>query len=162
MSGDAFRVGITGHQGLTSATESSIRTSIADYLKSKTDPIGVTSLAEGADQIFAEQVVAAGGALEVVVPADHYEDSFQTDSARDNYRRLRTVSKAVIQLDFTKPSEDAYWAAGKKIAEECDELLAVWDGKPAVGHGGTGDVVDYARKIGKTVVIIWPDGASRR
>jgi hypothetical protein len=39
---------------------------------------GISSLAEGADQIFAEQVLKAGGALTAVVPSAHYTRSFET------------------------------------------------------------------------------------
>ncbi|MGW5646007.1 hypothetical protein ACWEV3_27990 [Saccharopolyspora sp. NPDC003752] len=40
-------------------------------------------------------------------------------------------------------------------------MLAVWDGQPARGFGGTADVVDSARKRGVDVTVIWPDGARR-
>lgn len=42
-----------------------------------------------------------------------------------------------------------------------DRLLAVWDGKPARGFGGTADVVAYARRVGVPVDVIWPEGAVR-
>ena len=53
------------------------------------------------------------------------------------------------------------WAAGKAIAERSDLVLAVWDGRPAGGLGGTADVVKYARERGTTVAVIWPDGCAR-
>ena len=160
MAGD-LKIGVTGHQGLTEDTELMVRDSIATYLGTKIHIVGVTSLAEGADQIFAEEVLKAGGELEIVIPSDHYESSFESTAARSNYERVKAMAKAVIQLEFVNPSQDAYLAAGKKIADVADELIAVWDGKEAVGHGGTGDVVHYAQGIGKKVVIVWPEGASR-
>ncbi|WP_041624991.1 hypothetical protein [Stackebrandtia nassauensis] len=42
-----------------------------------------------------------------------------------------------------------------------DQLIAVWDGQPARGYGGTADVVDYARDHGIDVTVIWPEGAKR-
>lgn len=42
-----------------------------------------------------------------------------------------------------------------------DELLAVWDGRPAWGFGGTADVVAYAERTGTPVRILWPEGARR-
>lgn len=42
-----------------------------------------------------------------------------------------------------------------------DELIAVWDGKPARGYGGTADVVAYAERTGVPVRVLWPEGASR-
>ncbi|GAB2826863.1 hypothetical protein GCM10027073_64840 [Streptomyces chlorus] len=41
------------------------------------------------------------------------------------------------------------------------ELLAVWDGKPARGFGGTADVVSYAERSGTPVRVLWPEGATR-
>jgi hypothetical protein len=32
------------------------------------------------------------------------------------------------------------------VADQCDALVAVWDGQPARGRGGTADIVAYARK----------------
>lgn len=42
-----------------------------------------------------------------------------------------------------------------------DELIAVWDGKPARGYGETADVVAYAERTGVPVRVLWPEGASR-
>jgi len=39
--------------------------------------------------------------------------------------------------------------------------VAVWDGKPARGVGGTADIVSYARQKGVPVAVLWPDGAAR-
>ncbi|MFJ8953478.1 hypothetical protein ACIRO1_25525 [Streptomyces sp. NPDC102381] len=52
-------------------------------------------------------------------------------------------------------------AAGKEVVDQSDVLLAVWDGKPAGGKGGTADVVAYAQRQGMDVRIIWPLGATR-
>ena len=52
-------------------------------------------------------------------------------------------------------------AASRLMVDAADELFAVWDGQPARGHGGTGDVVAYARERGKPVHVIWPAGAQR-
>lgn len=42
-----------------------------------------------------------------------------------------------------------------------DELLAVWDGQPARGFGGTADVVRYAQRHGTPVRRLWPKNATR-
>jgi hypothetical protein len=42
-----------------------------------------------------------------------------------------------------------------------DEVIAVWDGQPARGYGGTADVVSYAESNGVPVRIVWPEEASR-
>lgn len=39
----------------------------------------------------------------------------------------------------------AYEACGRHVVDHSDALLAVWDGEPSAGRGGTGDIVAYAR-----------------
>lgn len=52
-------------------------------------------------------------------------------------------------------------AGGRVVVDRSARLLAVWDGQPARGHGGTAGVVAYARKRGVPVEVIWPEGAAR-
>jgi hypothetical protein len=55
----------------------------------------------------------------------------------------------------------AHLDASERTLEDSDELLAVWDGKPARGYGGTVDVVNAARDAGRAVTVVWPNGAVR-
>jgi hypothetical protein len=41
-----------------------------------------------------------------------------------------------------------------ETVSECDVLLALWDGEPARGKGGTADVIAYARALHRPVIII--------
>ncbi|GAA0988941.1 hypothetical protein [Nocardioides aquaticus] len=120
----------------------------------------VGSLAEGADQECAEIALGHGLSLQVIVPSEGYASTFD-DSTRERYVHFLSEAEAVTTLDFAEPSEEAFYAAGKRVVDDSDLLVAVWDGKPAAGTGGTGDVVDYAITQGKSVRIIWPDGVSR-
>ena len=156
-----LRIGFTGHQGLTPETELAVRKEIAEYLVDIPDFVGLSSLAEGSDQIFANEVLAHNGVLEVLIPCNHYIETFDSDNALRRYESLRSKARLVDELPFDGPSEEAFWAAGKRGVEQSDVLVAVWNGKPAAGLGGAGDVVDYARKLGKGVHIIWPTGAAR-
>jgi len=89
-----------------------------------------------------------------------YESTLSGDDRR-SYDQLIDKADRVTHLDFPEPSEQAYWAAGQEVVNRCDLLIAIWDGKPSRGLGGTGDVVEYARAAGKDVRIIWPSGAVR-
>jgi hypothetical protein len=42
------------------------------------------------------------------------------------------------------------------VVARCDLLVAVWNGAPARGLGGTADIVSYARECGRATVIIDP------
>jgi hypothetical protein len=47
-------------------------------------------------------------------------------------------------------------AGSERMLDLADELVAVWDGLPARGHGGTADVVAVALDRGIPVTVIWP------
>jgi hypothetical protein len=157
------RVGCTGHQNVTGPTRRKVAAALALELDrfEEDQLVGYTSLAEGADQLFAFAVLAAGGRIHAVIPSGDYESSFQSADALATYTALLTLSSDRHTLPFEKPTEDAYLAAGREVADCCDVLLAVWDGAGAAGKGGTADVVAYARTRGIDVQVIWPTGAVR-
>lgn len=154
-------IGMTGHQGLTPDTEALVARAIGEELDGVPDLVGITSLAEGADQLFADHVLAASGQLVVILPAADYVATFSNDAARARYERLLAHAAEVVPMPYETSSEEAYWAAGRQVVERCDRLLAVWNGKPAGGLGGTADVVMYARELGRPTTVIWPVGARR-
>jgi hypothetical protein len=156
-------VGITGHQNLSPHCIPLVRAEIDRALSRLQEPvIGLTSLAAGADQIFAEAVLRTGGQISVVLPSDKTESSFSDETALARFTDLLGRASETTQLPFAEPGEKAYWAAGQTIADRCELLFAVWDGKQAGGLGGTADVVGYARGRGKNVTVIWPPGCARR
>jgi hypothetical protein len=155
------RVGVTGHRDLSEPTCALVAAALASQLERFAAIDGISSLAEGADQLFAEQVLRAGGALTAVVPSAHYSRSFETTDGSAAYRRLRALAREVIELPFSSPSEDAYWAAGQRVVALAEVLLAVWDGTPSRGVGGTADVVALAGERGIPTTIVWPPGARR-
>ncbi|MER7446039.1 hypothetical protein [Microbacterium sp. NPDC097977] len=157
----AERIGFTGHQGLTPDTEVRVREELDAVISAASGLIGLSSLAEGADQIFADLVLEHGGELHVVVPALDYESTFD-DVGLANYRRLLSMAAAVTCLDHQESNEQAYWAAGKYVVEHSDRVIAVWNGQPAVGLGGTADVVRHAEELGRVVTIVWPPGSARK
>jgi hypothetical protein len=70
---------------------------------------------------------------------------------------LLARAATVNVLPFAEPSEDAYLAAGKYVVDRADILVTLWNGKPAAGKGGTGDIVEYARLLNRPVIHIDPD-----
>lgn len=155
-------IGLTGHQALPAAVadyvDAELRRLLADL---SGEWVGLCSLAEGADQMFASQVLAAGGRLRVVIPCCGFVDTLPHQSARERFQALVGSADQVVHLDFPEPSEEAYFAAGRAVVEGCDALIAVWDGKAARGLGGTADIVHHARAVGKPVQVIWLAGAER-
>ena len=154
-----MRVGITGHQTLRGALGWDwIEGEIRRILIGCGPPwIGLTSLAAGADQRFAEIVLQLGGAIEVIVPFPDYETRFAGEEERSSYRRLLAAAQAVQVLPRVSESDEAlYFIAGQRVADESEVLIAVWDGRPAAGLGGTADIVAYADRRDIRVVQINP------
>lgn len=149
------RVGITGHRDL-GAAGAWVAASLFDLYMSESAVEVLTSLAEGADQIAANVAVARALGLYAIVPSEQYEKSFRDAFSRKDYFRLLALSRGVQTLPYAEPSEEAFFAAGRKVVEQCDVLFAVWDGLPAKGPGGTGDVVEYALAYRRRVVQLDP------
>jgi hypothetical protein len=148
-------VGITGHQDLGSRrTEAWVKNTIDELLESYHVSEGVSSLAVGADQMFASALMAHGIPFVAIVPSRGYEGTFETSSSRRNYAALLSHAAEVVTLDHPAPSEEAFLAAGEEVVRRSDMLFAIWNGKPAAGLGGTADVVNYARKKGIPVVHV--------
>jgi hypothetical protein len=154
-------VGCTGHQNLSPDTASTVAAAIATELARLPGPLtGVCSLAAGSDQIFAEVVLSARGQLRAIIPCHGYASTFAPVD-RVAYETLLSAATSTTTLPHPEPSEQAYMEAGHEVVKSCELLIAVWDGAPAAGLGGTADVVRYAREKGCAVSVIWPTGASR-
>jgi hypothetical protein len=115
----------------------------------------LSAAAEGADRILAQEGLAIGSDLQLVLPfgRDEYARDFSDESSRHEYRDLLQQASAIVELDGDRPCEtEAYLAAGELIVEHCDVLIALWDGHPAAGEGGTAEIVRLATKSGRAVV----------
>jgi hypothetical protein len=158
-----MRVGCTGHRLLDAETARIVERALHERLaRLPADVVvGVTSLADGADQLFAEAVLARGGTLEVVLPAERYREELPAGS-RETYDRLLAGAGAIHCLAFEDSTSEAHMEAGRVVVRRSEVLVAVWDGHPARGLGGTADVVAYARERGVPVEVVWPRGALRR
>jgi hypothetical protein len=96
-----------------------------------------------------------------VIPSAQYGRSFATTAGKAAYRRLRALASEVIQLPFRSPSAEAHWAAGQRVVELADVLVAVWDGRPSRGVGGTADIVAFAGQRRVPTTVVWPPGSRR-
>jgi hypothetical protein len=155
------RIGATGHQELPAEALTELTEGVRAVMKGCAQPLeAVSALAAGADQLIAREALRCGATLRAIVPSEGYEVTFSPND-RSAYEWLLEKADDVTRLDFPSPTEEAFWAAGKAVVDQCDVLIAVWDGEPARGLGGTGDVVTYARELGRDVRIIWPAAAVR-
>ncbi|MBA6441306.1 MULTISPECIES: hypothetical protein [unclassified Streptomyces] len=157
---------VTGHMDLTSPTRELVRDALRDLLARRDDAegalVGVSCIAPGADTLFAEAVLEAGGALVVVVPSLDYRRSHVTPDHAPVFDRLMAAASEVVPLPFGKAGREAYEAANAELLRRADTLIAVWDGTPPSGKGGgTADSVRAARSMGIPVRTVWPRGSAR-
>lgn len=151
------RIGITGHQELSSADQWQwVVQEMRGKLARLPRPLmAITCLAKGADQIFARLVLEEGGAVYAVLP---FRDIERTFSSKDlpEFRALVKLSRVEVLVEAPADDEEAFFSAGKRVVDLCDLLFAVWNGKPARGKGGTADVVHYAKQMGRTTFHLNP------
>ncbi|CAL9385002.1 hypothetical protein SUDANB121_01148 [Nocardiopsis dassonvillei] len=156
-----IHIGITGHRNLTPDVGRAVTGLIEAHLEPHgCDMVGLSCLADGADALFAAAVVDAGAPLEVVVPARDYRDGLPADH-HPLYDRLLSQAVLVHELPHVESTPRAHLEAGRLLVDRCDQLVAVWDGEPARGPGGTADIVAYARSLHRPVSVLWPEGARR-
>ena len=118
----------------------------------------VSPLAEGADRTFAQVAVELGYRLECPLPfqRDEYARDFkEPGSQADFHKLLAYAGDAVLELNgerYPKAAEDAaYETVGRLVVDQCDLLIAVWDGKADNGVGGTSAIMQFAQ--GRVPVI---------
>jgi hypothetical protein len=156
-----MRIGITGHTNLTDGTAEAIYSALVAKLSAiAPDLIGVTCLADGADQLFARAVRAVGGTYEVVLPAPDYRRLVPPDRRAD-FDTLLAAARAVLSTGERRAGHRAYVAANRIMLARVDCLIAVWDGRNHGSPGGTADVVTRARAAALPMTVIWPAGARR-
>lgn len=160
-----FVLGCTGHIDLSRikgfderVVRHKIRAHIAELCKTFAVEL-YSGLAFGADSLFAEEALSCGAKLHVVLPcaADDFAAE-QRDGGALFDRLIRRADSVVIAED----KANRYVGVGKYIVDNCDELLAIWDGqKPlltdargnAINRGGTYHTILLAEQAGKSVRI---------
>jgi hypothetical protein len=117
----------------------------------------VSPLAEGADRVFAEEAIKLDYVLECPLPfdRDEYSKDFKDASSKAKFYEQLGDAFRVLELDGQRESKSAesaaYEAVGRLVVDQCDLLIAIWDGKPDNGRGGTSDIIDFA--AGKVPII---------
>lgn len=153
-----MKIGVTGHQRLNELGDWEwVKVEVDKLLDASPVPIiGLTSLALGADQLFADAILQHQGSLEAIIPFPEYERTFSEGHERRSYQRLLRGASRVTVLQREGSNEECYLDAGKTIVDQADLLVAVWNGQPAAGLGGTGDIVKYAIQMQRKTMHINP------
>ncbi len=112
---------------------------------SYTIPRFVSPLAEGADQLGATVALELGYRLHAILPLPPEDYRTDFDSAGlAGFDALLGRADSVFQLTAQDDRSESYALAGRATVENSDVLIALWDGEPARGVGGTAEVVAHA------------------
>ena len=156
-------IAISGHRELLNEKE--VRNNIAlslQYFQTVDKELqAISALAAGTDTIFAQEAIRLNIPVRFVFPFDleEYKNDFSSsqllvleDLITRNNHKYEVVSSFIANNPESR--NEAYWAVGKFLVNNSDLLLAVWDGKDALGKGGTAEIVEYALNLTKEVHII--------
>ncbi|WP_426571974.1 hypothetical protein [Aquihabitans sp. McL0605] len=160
---DELWIGVTGHRTLADRPKVLAGVDLVlDRLTAGSDAslVVVSSLAEGADRLVAQRVMARGGRLIALLPfapVDYIADFATVASVQEFTDLVAAADEREVILgapadDSTR--EAAYERAGRAVLDRCDVLLALWDGQPGRGRGGTAELVSEATLLGRRVEVI--------
>jgi hypothetical protein len=154
-------VGFTGHRQLADAGGAARAITAALEALRREVPgewIGLSSIATGSDQLFVQQLLNLRMSWHAILPLPQAE--FQKDFSPTGWVDVEQWlgrAEHLRTINVNGSREDAYLDCGLETVDGADVLIALWDGEPAHGKGGTADVVEYARSIGKPVLILDAD-----
>ena len=160
-----LRIGVTGHRLLEDP--SSLRPAIqqaigrikqlaGDIQDTSLVLVVVSALAEGADRLVAREVLAeADSRLEAALPlpGEEYLDDFKQPESKQEFQELLGQASDCWIAPGGGSREEAYEQAGHYVVKRSDALIALWDGEPEKGRGGTAAIVGYARE--RDVPLVW-------
>jgi hypothetical protein len=150
------RLGITGHQDIEPNARGWIEQMMNREIEKFKASFGSTCLARGADQIFAGALVQKSIPFEAVIACDNIERSFTSEQDIQKFRGFLSIAHQIIRLNYPYPSAEAFFEASTRMVDRVNAVIAVWDGRPAQGFGGTADVVNYAVERGVKIAHLNP------
>lgn len=169
-----LRIGVTGHRlnQLPEAAHPAVRRALETglleaALAAKAAGHGfrsltlVSALAEGADRIAAHAALGMGWRMISPIPfkKHRYEQDFETNESVREFRSLWRAAEQRWEIDGEALQRGGYGdaspyaAVGREITAKSDLLIAVWNGAPPKGPGGTAEVC--ARMLAKGGPVLW-------
>jgi hypothetical protein len=151
-------IGFTGHRKLPD--EAKCRQAIRKILLEWMDRVpgvvyGVTSAAAGGDLLFAETCIELNLPIRVFLPLP--KEQFREDFDETSWARAECVFGKALSVEITGAGEklpDRYYECGIETVQQSQVLVALWDGEPSQGLGGTADMVHFAKEQGRPVIWI--------
>jgi hypothetical protein len=121
------KIAVTGHMDLAERSVPLIKEALlslfSDYPAAELT--GVSCLAAGADAVFADAVLAAGGRLVGVLPSADYRQRMVGESYAAEFDRLCRAASEVKVMPYRRATTTAYAAANRFLLGRADLLLTL-------------------------------------
>ena len=153
-------IGVTGHRVLPkfSQIRLSVREVISGLVQQSDRFVILSPLAEGADRLVATEVLKFHNtSLRVVLPLEieDYCKDFTSPTSLAEFQNLLEQADQVKVLPSVDNRNLAYEAVGRYVVDNCDLMIALWDGcKTHNKQGGTAEIVAYAKNKQKPICWI--------
>ncbi len=152
------KVGITEHRGLPASRQADQYPAVRRELDTF-DPeelVGVSCMADGADMLFADAVLARGGASKSscrppateTLPEGHHAD----------YDRIIAQAATIHRLDYVESTAESHMAASRLMLTEISELVAVWDWPAGPLPSAALPMSSTKHGSGASPCVAWPMG----
>ena len=157
-----FVVGFTGHRRVENENKIApvLRELIASIQREVgRELIGRSSIASGADTLFAEACLASR--LKWIALLPFPETEFKKDFSEADWARAKALLDRAERVEMSSETAErprSYLDCGLATVDGADLMVAVWDGKASRGTGGTAQIVNHARLVQKPLILISPDG----
>lgn len=120
--------------------------------------MGLGSAAIGADLIVARACLQCGIPVRIVLPCSQDRMLALTpEGHKSDFARICAASEVAPTVVRSKDNDVDHLAVAREIAMSANVLIAVWDGSPARGPGGTANVVELSRERGTRIIKIDPN-----
>lgn len=112
--------------------------------------IVISGGALGWDQALAEAALGLGIPIHLYLPFPGFEDRWPNESKAFLHSQMHRAAKVLF---ISEPSYAGWKMQVRNTAmvDASDRVLALWDGST----GGTGNCIQYAKKVGKPIVNLW-------
>lgn len=80
------------------------------------------------------------------------QESKWPEQSQKTFRALRKLASEEVIVSSGNYSADKMQIRNKWMVDHCDLLIGIWNGT----NGGTANCIEYARSIGKKIIIIDP------
>lgn len=171
-----IRIGFTGHRPnrLSSEHVIAIRSKLLSVFEkiymemtkseiccktSKVDFILVSGMAAGSDLAAIDSAKNLNWRLDLLLPYNRNDfiKAFSSIKDIEEFTQFLSDASSVTEMDalgLVTSIDESHEALGKYLLDNCNMLVAVWDGGESKGKGGTVDIIEGAIKKGKPVILL--------